>query len=55
MKAAAIKKTWRIPLVINYSPRLRRGDMGRGGAPLGKGDGGFRKIILKKKIILFDV
>ena len=28
---------------VNYSPRLRRGDMRRGGAPLGKGDGGFRK------------
>ena len=27
-------------------PRLRRGNIGRGGAPLGKGDGGFRKKIL---------
>ena len=29
-----------------FFPRLRRGNTGRGGAPLGKGDGGFRKKYL---------
>ena len=29
--------------IFRFSPRLRRGDTGRGGAPLGKGDGGLRK------------
>ena len=33
--------------IFRFSPRLRRGDTGRGGAPLGKGDGGLRKKILQ--------
>ena len=35
---------------FSFSPRLRRGDTGRGGAPLGKGDGGLRKKLAGKPL-----